>query len=142
MLFEQADSSSRRTGFTTNNRYVLTSISGLARNRIDTLTTSLQGCLHANMDLLKWCVNLFPLLPSRLVLRALRVAVSARTVDMCASPYDVAQWFRDQDIHDVRAIAIETDEGRAEYARQQRLIAKTANSLRTDMIEYMRHVYF
>lgn len=100
----------------------------------------LQGCLHANMDLLKWCGVLFPLLPSVFVLRALRLAIWARTVDMRASPYDLAHWFRStKRVHTlpVRAIAIETAQGRSEYAQEQRGIFETANDLRADMIRFM-----
>ena len=70
------------------------------------------------MDLLKWYGLLFPLLPSHLGVRALRVAIHARTVDMRASPYDVEHWFSvNNHPHSlpVTAIPVETASGRAEY---------------------------
>ena len=36
------------------------------------------GCVHANMDLFKWALRLWPLLPSERVADALELAVSCR----------------------------------------------------------------
>ena len=95
------------------------------------------------MDLLKWYGLLFPLLPSHFGVRALRVAIQARTIDMRASPYDVEHWFSvNNHPHSlpVTAIPVETASGRAEYVREQRRIAEIANALRGDMIEFMRGI--
>ncbi len=50
------------------------------------------GCLHANMDLYKWCYKLGPLAASELVMDCLRLAASARELDMRASPYDLTEF--------------------------------------------------
>jgi hypothetical protein len=47
------------------------------------------GCLHANMDLYKWCYKLNPLIDSELLLDCLELAAAAREIDMRASPYDL-----------------------------------------------------
>lgn len=47
------------------------------------------GCLHAGMDLYKWCFKLAPAAPSDLTLRAFRLARDIREVDMRAAPYDL-----------------------------------------------------
>ncbi|CAN0529789.1 unnamed protein product, partial [Scytosiphon promiscuus] len=36
------------------------------------------GCVHANMDLFKWALRLWPLLPSEKMADALELAVSCR----------------------------------------------------------------
>lgn len=36
------------------------------------------GCVHANMDLFKWALRLWPLLPSEKLADALELAVSCR----------------------------------------------------------------
>ena len=85
------------------------------------------GCLHANMDLYKWAYKLAPLTSSELVTDAFELAREVRTVDMRASPYDLAEL-------GYPAIAIETPEGRAEYVRQQRDFATRAADLRERLI--------
>lgn len=71
------------------------------------------GCLHANMDLYKWAYKLTPVLPSELVMDCFELAWRIRTMDMQASPYDLAEW-------GYPPIAIETPAGRADYVRAQR----------------------
>jgi len=85
------------------------------------------GCLHANMDLYKWAYKLAPLTPSELVTDAFELAREVRTLDMRASPYDLAEL-------GYPAIAIETPEGRGEYVRQQRDFATRAADLRDRLI--------
>ena len=48
------------------------------------------GCLHANMDLYKWAYKLSPLVSSRAGGRRFDLAREIRTLDMRASPYDLA----------------------------------------------------
>lgn len=48
------------------------------------------GCLHANMDLYKWASKLMPFTPSSLLLDCFELARDIRTLDMRASPYDLA----------------------------------------------------
>jgi hypothetical protein len=68
------------------------------------------GCLHANMDLYKWCYKLSPLTDSELLLDCLELTAAAREVDMRASPYDLRSY-------GYPPIAVELPTGRAEYVR-------------------------
>lgn len=86
------------------------------------------GCLHANMDLYKWAYKLSPLVPSELVADAFELAREIRTLDMRASPYDLAAL-------GYPPVRVETPEGRAEYAAAQRLFAERAVPLRARLIE-------
>ncbi|MFC8191861.1 3-methyladenine DNA glycosylase [Cellulomonas sp. NPDC057328] len=85
------------------------------------------GCLHANMDVYKWCLKLGPAVPGDLLLDAFDLARDIRVVDMCASPYDVRPYGLDP-------IAVETPEGKADYVRRQRGFAARANALRTRLL--------
>lgn len=85
------------------------------------------GCLHASMDLYKHAYRLSPMLPSDLVADTFELALEIREVDMRASPYDLSAL-------DYTAIAIETPEGKAEYAAQQRAFATRAAPLRERLI--------
>lgn len=82
-----------------------------------------RGCLHANMDLYKYCMWFQPLFPGELVLDCFELAVRARQLDMQASPYDLTEF-------GYQPIPIETPEGRAAYAKQQRELATQAEPLR------------
>ncbi|WP_230379326.1 3-methyladenine DNA glycosylase [Microbacterium sp. ZXX196] len=81
------------------------------------------GCLHAGMDVYKWAVKLGPLVPGNLLLDAFELARDIRQLDMEAAPYDLSGF-------GVRAVAIETPEGKAEYVRRQRAFAERGNALR------------
>ena len=81
------------------------------------------GCVHANMDLYKWCYKLGPLIESELLFDCLALAAEARELDMRASPYDLADY-------GFEPIAIETPAGRAAYVRAQQEIAARATPLR------------
>ncbi len=81
------------------------------------------GCVHANMDLYKWCYKLGPLIESELLIEALELAADARELDMRASPYDLAAY-------GFEPIAVETPAGRAAYVRAQHDIATRAAPLR------------
>jgi hypothetical protein len=85
------------------------------------------GCLHANMDLYKWAYKLAPLTPSELVADCFELAREIRVLDMRASPYDLSGLGLDP-------VAIETADGRAEYARAQRAFADRAVGLRDRLI--------
>ncbi|MHA7240935.1 3-methyladenine DNA glycosylase [Arthrobacter sp. TMS1-12-1] len=85
------------------------------------------GCLHANMDLYKWAYKLTPLLPSEIVMDCFELSWRIRTMDMRASPYDLADW-------GYAPIAIETAEGKAEYVRLQRGFAEESQALRTRLL--------
>jgi hypothetical protein len=82
------------------------------------------GCVHANMDLYKWCYKLGPLADSELLLDCLELAADARELDMRASPYDL----RDYGFTPIR---VEESAGRAEYVRCQSDLAQRAAPLRS-----------
>jgi hypothetical protein len=81
------------------------------------------GCLHANMDLYKHAYKLAPLVPAELIADCFELARDIRTLDMQASPYDLA----DLGYEPVR---IETADGRARYVEAQRTFAERAAPLR------------
>ncbi|MFE0528977.1 3-methyladenine DNA glycosylase [Micromonospora parva] len=85
------------------------------------------GCLHANMDLYKWAYKLSPLVPSELVADAFDLARDIRTLDMRASPYDLAAL-------GYPPVRVETADGRAEYAAAQRAFAERAAVLRDRLL--------
>lgn len=89
------------------------------------------GCLHAGMDLYKWCYKLVPLIDSDLLLLCFELAMDARELDMRASPYDL----RDLGYEPV---PIETPAGRAEYVRAQSLLAERAAALRAELLDRCR----
>lgn len=86
------------------------------------------GCLHANMDLYKWAYKLSPLVPSELVAECFELAGQIRTLDMRASPYDLAAL-------GYPPVAVETPPGRVEYAAAQRGFAERAARLRTRLLD-------
>jgi hypothetical protein len=79
------------------------------------------------MDLYKWAYKLSPLVPSELVGDAFALARDIRTLDMRASPYDLAAL-------GYPPVRVETPEGRAEYAAAQRGFAERAAPLRDRLI--------
>lgn len=85
------------------------------------------GCLHANMDLLKWARKLGPAVPGELLLDCAELARDVRLLDMQASPYDVSSLGEP-------AVAIETPDGKAEYVARQRALAERAAPLRARLI--------
>ncbi|GAA2184323.1 3-methyladenine DNA glycosylase [Micromonospora lupini] len=85
------------------------------------------GCLHANMDLYKWAYKVSPLVPSELVADCFELARDIRTLDMRASPYDLAALGHPP-------VRVETAEGRAEYAVAQRGFADRAGVLRDRLL--------
>ncbi|WNB84676.1 3-methyladenine DNA glycosylase [Cellulomonas sp. ATA003] len=105
----------------------------VARNRLQpTRATQPEleqpGCLHANMDLLKWVLKLGPAAPGDLVLDCFVLARDIRTLDMQASPYDVSSLGE-------AAVAIETPAGKAQYATRQRGFAERSAVLRERLLE-------
>ena len=85
------------------------------------------GCLHANMDIYKWCYKLTPFITSELTRAAFALARDIRQLDAQAAPYDLREWGLDP-------ITVETVEGRAEFARQQKSFAERAQELRAQLI--------
>lgn len=86
------------------------------------------GCLHANMDLYRWCYKLGPLVESGLLMDCLELAAQARELDMRASPYDLREY-------GFEPVAVEESSGRAEYVRRQVAVAERAAPLRAALLE-------
>jgi hypothetical protein len=91
--------------------------------REDQLTMEQPGCLHANMDLYKHAFAFAPVLGSDIVRDAFALAKDIREVDMQVAPYDLAPL-------GVTPIAVETANGRAEFARRQNEFATRASTIR------------
>jgi len=89
-----------------------------------------KGCLHANMDLYKYCMWFQLIVPGDLVLDCFELALQTRTLDMQASPYDLSEF-------GYSPIAIETPEGRAEYVRAQKEISYRAAGLREKLLHHL-----
>ncbi len=85
------------------------------------------GCLHAGMDVYKWCYTLAPAIPSELTLAAFELAGEIRELDMAASPYDVSEL-------GIAPVAIETPEGKAVYIERQREFTSRSNALRRRLL--------
>ncbi|GAA1834228.1 3-methyladenine DNA glycosylase [Microlunatus capsulatus] len=102
----------------------------LQPTRADQQDLEQPGCLHANMDLYKWAYKLSPLVPSDLVADAFALAREIRQLDMRASPYD----FRALGLEPV---AVETPEGRAAYAAEQRTFAQRSAPLRQRLLDVL-----
>jgi hypothetical protein len=86
------------------------------------------GCLHAGMDLYKWAYKLSPATPGELVAECFELAAEIRELDMRASPYDLSA-------HGYAPVAIETPEGKAEYAAAQRGFAARGAVLRGRLLD-------
>ncbi|SOC52671.1 3-methyladenine DNA glycosylase [Ornithinimicrobium cerasi] len=99
----------------------------LTPTREGQLSDEQPGCLHAGMDLYKWCCKLAPAVPSDLTLQAFRLARDVRELDMRAAPYDL----RGLGYTPVR---IETAEGKAEYVEAQRAFTQRSNALRRELV--------
>ncbi|PRY16697.1 hypothetical protein CLV37_103128 [Kineococcus rhizosphaerae] len=100
----------------------------LRPTRVDQAAQEQPGCLHATMDLYRWAMKLSPAVPGELLLDCFELARDVRVLDMRASPYDVSSL-------GYPAVAIETAEGKAEYARAQRAFAERADPLRAALVE-------
>jgi hypothetical protein len=90
-----------------------------------TLTAEMDqpACIHVNMDLYRFCYKIAPWIESELLADAFALARSARELDMRASPYDLSGL-------GFEPIPIETADGRAQYVRLQREIARLAEPIR------------
>lgn len=100
----------------------------LQPSRQDQVALEQPGCLHATMDLYKWAYKLGPAVPGDLLLDCFALAKDVRTLDMQASPYDLAGLGQPP-------VRIETPEGKAEYAAAQRAFADRAAPLRARLVE-------
>lgn len=95
--------------------------------RSDQIALEQPGCLHAGMDLYKWAYKLDPYVPSELVADCFELALDIRSLDMRASPYDLAPL-------GYAPVRIETAEGRARYRREQAGFTERARPLRARLI--------
>lgn len=102
----------------------------LTPSRESQLDLEQPGCLHAGMDVYKWCFKLAPAVPSDLTLDAFLLARDIRELDMRAAPYDL----RPLGYEPVR---IETADGKREYAEAQRAFTRRSNALRQRMIDVL-----
>ena len=102
-------------------------------SRQSQVATEQPGCVHANMDLYKFCGKLGPLVESGLLVDCLDLAADARELDMRASPYDLTGY-------GFEPIAIETSAGRAEYVRAQQDVADRAAPLRAVLADRCDHL--
>jgi hypothetical protein len=95
-----------------------------------TLTAEMDqpACIHVNMDLYRFCYKVAPWIESELLADAFALARSARELDMRASPYDLAQF-------GFAPVPIESADGRAQYVRLQREIARSAEPVRERILK-------
>jgi hypothetical protein len=100
----------------------------LSPTRADQAAYEQPGCLHAGMDLYKWATKLTPAIPSELVMDCFELAREIRELDMRASPYDL------RDLGYL-PVPIETPEGKALYAAEQREFAARGQVLRRRLLE-------
>lgn len=91
------------------------------------------GCLHANMDLYRVAYKLAPLFSSELVMDCFELAWEIRTLDMQASPYDLADY-------GYEPVAIETTEGKQVYVEAQRGFSARAQRLRDRLLLVLEKV--
>lgn len=85
------------------------------------------GCLHTNMDCYRWAFKFYPWIPSDVIADAFLSACRIRVVDMRASPYDLRAF-------GLEPIKVENEEGRAEYRRLQRKMAREVQPVRTRLL--------
>ena len=85
------------------------------------------GCLHANMDIYKWCYKATPFVSSELTRDAFGLAREIRMLDVQASPYDLSTW-------GTSSLDVETVDGKAEFIALQRDFAERSNVLRVRLI--------
>lgn len=105
----------------------------LSPTRADQTAYEQPGCLHAGMDLYKWATKLTPLVPSEIVMDCFELAREVRELDMRASPYDLRELGCDP-------VPIETPEGKAAYAAEQRAFSGRSQALRRRLIESVDQV--
>nr|WP_246297261.1 3-methyladenine DNA glycosylase [Janibacter cremeus] len=103
----------------------------LRPSREDQVAFEQPGCLHAGMDVYKWCFTLAPAVPSDLTLAAFELALQIRELDMAASPYDLTDF-------GIEPVAIETPAGKAEYVERQRGFTIRSNTLRRRLLDVLQ----
>jgi hypothetical protein len=106
----------------------------LAPRRDNQVAMEQPGCLHAGMDVYKWCFKLAPVVPSDLTLDAFRLAREIRELDMRAAPYDLTEL-------GYEPVMIETPAGRAQYAAAQRGFTERSQSLRRRLLDVLSSLH-
>jgi hypothetical protein len=99
----------------------------LSPGRDDRAEFEQPGCLHAGMDLYKHAFRLTPMIASDLVVDCFELARDIRVLDMRASPYDL------EDLG-FAPVAIETADGKREYAAAQAGFAERGAPLRARLV--------
>lgn len=89
------------------------------------------ACIHAIMDLYKFCYKISPYCKSELLADAFLLGAECRVLDMRASPYDLTS-------HSLMPIRIETREGRDEYVAEQSRLADAGCNLRDRVLAEYR----
>ena len=92
------------------------------------------ACVHYNMDLFKFALRVTPFIPSELLADALDVALTARTLDLRASPYDLSS-LRDSTNFDLDPVPVETSQGRKLYTDLQADILRKATPVRRQLAQ-------
>ncbi|GEE03070.1 hypothetical protein nbrc107696_35160 [Gordonia spumicola] len=110
-----------------------------ALTRSDAVANEQPGCLHATMDLYRYCLRLSPLIGSDLLADCFELALTARELDMRASPYDLTGVV-DMAGRPYEPVPIETPEGRARYVAEQSSIAERGAILRERVVADCRHL--
>ena len=80
------------------------------------------------MDLYKWAHKLVPAVSSDLVMDCFELARDIRSLDMRAAPYDLREL-------GYEPVAIETPEGKAQYAAEQRVFSERGQTLRARLVD-------
>jgi hypothetical protein len=101
---------------------------GSSLERMDQLRLEQPGCVHVHMDLLKIALKLRPFCDPIMIQRVLELSLEARRLDVAASPYDCSAY-------GVGAVPIETEEGRAQYRKEQLALMKRAEPIRRDLLK-------
>ena len=89
------------------------------------------GCIHTNMDLYKWAYKLVPWCDGELLADCFLFALTARSIDMRARPYDLAAL-------GYEPIFIETSEGRELYRTEQLALSEEGQTLRSRLLGLVR----
>lgn len=91
------------------------------------------GCIHANMDIYKWAIKLWPWIGSDFLAKAFLLALEGRELDMRASPYDLKD-------AGYSPICIETEEGRKQYQKEQQKYAENSSKLRCELQSFCKRL--
>ena len=101
---------------------------GADLQRTDQIRLEQRGCVHAHMDLLKIGLKLKGFVDSNLMADILEVGLAARKLDVEASPYDATPF-------GAGIVAVETNEGRKEYRKQQTELMQRAEPIRQRLFD-------